>query len=115
MEDILSVLETGLKKNYAEVSVEIVPCPDLSRAPYHLAAKGLCGATSLADVGGVPYLAPGPAQWRERVYNLDHTASQVNNPGRDGKWDGKRDSFPSPLHFFIPNPRRACYWRRSRV
>jgi len=39
LEDILPVLEAGLKKNYEEVSVEIVKCPDLTKAPFHLAAE----------------------------------------------------------------------------
>ena len=39
LEDILPVIEAGLKENYDEVTVEIVECPDLSKAPFHLAAK----------------------------------------------------------------------------
>lgn len=81
IEDIRDVLEKSLSENYAEVSVTIVDCPDLSKAPFKLAASGLGGDTALADVGGVPYLVPGPAQWHERVYNLDHTAAQVKLPG----------------------------------
>jgi len=81
LDEIRMVLEAGLKKNYEEAAVEIVDCPDLTQEPFKLAAKGICGGTALADVGGVPYLCPGPAQWRERVYNLDHTASQVETPG----------------------------------
>jgi hypothetical protein len=35
------VFEKGLKANFAEVKVEIVDCPDLTRAPFNLAAAGL--------------------------------------------------------------------------
>ena len=70
-----------MSENYKEAKVEIVECPNLTEAPFGLAAPGLGGKTALADVGGVPYLVPGPAKWRERVYNLDHTASQVEIPG----------------------------------
>jgi hypothetical protein len=48
---IASVLEAALNTNYEEASVEIVDCPDLTKAPFNLAAKGLCGKSSLADVG----------------------------------------------------------------
>ena len=70
-----------MSDNYKEAKVEIVDCPNLSESPFGLAASGLGGRTALADVGGVPYLVPGPAKWRERVYNLDHTAAQVDIPG----------------------------------
>ena len=42
---------------------------------------GICGSTRLADVGGVPYLVPGPAAWRERTYNFNHVAKQTDVPG----------------------------------
>lgn len=32
-------------------------------------------------MGGVPYLVPGPAAWRERVYCFNQVASQVQLPG----------------------------------
>ena len=98
------MLEKGLKENYSEVSVSIVECPDLTEEPFGLAAKGtfflsyhtffgtlfrtfigysvgICGSTRLADVGGVPYLVPGPAAWRERTYNFNHVAKQTDVPG----------------------------------
>ena len=99
------MLEEGLKENYSEVSVSIVECPDLTEEPFGLAAKGtffvpytfsiyrtcprtfigysigICGSTRLADVGGVPYLVPGPAAWRERTYNFNHVAKQTDVPG----------------------------------
>ena len=86
-----------MKENYSEVSVSIVECPDLTEEPFGLAAKGtfissdiyrnyrfssgICGSTRLADVGGVPYLVPGPAAWRERTYNFNHVAKQTDVPG----------------------------------
>ena len=52
-------------------------CPDLSQPPFCLASEGICGSPKLADVGGVPYLVPGPAAWRERVYSFDHVAQTL--------------------------------------
>jgi hypothetical protein len=36
----LVVIKDGLKSNFADVQVDIVDCPDLSQAPYHLASEG---------------------------------------------------------------------------
>lgn len=46
-------IERGLKGNFAEVWVKVSPCPDLTQAPYGLAAPGLGGSPVLVDVGGV--------------------------------------------------------------
>ena len=37
-----TVLESALKKNFSEAAVRIVDCPDLSQAPFYLAAAGEC-------------------------------------------------------------------------
>jgi len=52
LEEIASVLQTGLKKNYKEASVTVCNCPDLTRPPFTLAAPGLGGRAAIADVGG---------------------------------------------------------------
>ena len=51
--DILPVIDACLKENYAEVTVEIVECPDLSEAPFHLAAKvsRIVWILSIMDLG----------------------------------------------------------------
>lgn len=36
----LLVLVEGLKKNFMVASVDVVTCPDLTQAPWHLAAPG---------------------------------------------------------------------------
>ena len=38
-------LENGLKKNFRQASVTVVPCPDLTQSPWGLAASGLGGNT----------------------------------------------------------------------
>ena len=55
-------------------------CPKLNQHPYNLASEGICGRPRLADVGGVPYLVPGPAKWQERVYDLKQVCQQVDLP-----------------------------------
>ena len=34
------VLQNGLSKNFAHVEVSIVDCPDLTKKPFNIAAKG---------------------------------------------------------------------------
>ena len=62
------MLENGLKTNFAEASVEIVDCPDLSQAPYFLAGSGLGGDPTIVEYGGPPYLIPLPD--KSKVYDL---------------------------------------------
>lgn len=38
--DLNSVLQNGMKKNFAEVKVTVVDCPDLTKKPFMLADKG---------------------------------------------------------------------------
>jgi len=50
------------------VSVSVVECPDLSKAPFHLAGKGLGGSPCLIEVGGPTYLLP--LVQRDKLYDL---------------------------------------------
>jgi len=68
LEEIKDAFSEGLKKNFADVHVAIVDCPDLTEAPFGIAAPGLGGATRIADIGGVPNLTPIPKP--EKVYSL---------------------------------------------
>ena len=68
LESLVGILQSGLTTNFADVSVKIVECPDLTAAPFGLAAPGIGGATRIADVGGVPNLTPKPKP--EKVYSL---------------------------------------------
>ena len=50
------------------MSVEIVDCPDLSQAPFHLASSGLCGDPTIVEFGGPPFLLP--LVDKTKVYDL---------------------------------------------
>lgn len=78
LEEVASVLEAALKKNFADATVSVVECPDLTKGPYSLGAAGLCGSPRLADVGGVPYLMP--TVQRDKVYDLKDLAASVDLP-----------------------------------
>ncbi|XP_003385232.1 PREDICTED: ester hydrolase C11orf54 homolog [Amphimedon queenslandica] len=75
---VAQVIESGLKENFKEASVNVVDCPDLTSSPWQLAAPGLGGAPRLLDVGGVPYLMP--LIQREKVYDLAQVASLAGLP-----------------------------------
>ena len=68
LEEVAKALQNGLEKNYKEVSVTVVDCPDLSQQPWGLAAAGLCGQPRLLDIGGVPYLMP--LVQRDKLYDM---------------------------------------------
>lgn len=79
LEEIAAVLQATLQKNFHSAAVEVVECPDLSEAPFSLAAPGICGSPRLADVGGVPYLVPSVN--RSKLYNLRDVAKDIDLPG----------------------------------
>lgn len=68
LEEVASVLEKGLQKNFSEAKVSVVDCPDLTKEPFHLACTGLCGHPRVSDIGGIPYISPFPAM--DKVYDL---------------------------------------------
>lgn len=79
LDELCTVLQKGLLTNFEDVSVKVVPCPNLTEKPFTLAAPGICGSPRLADVGGVPYLVP--LAQRDKVYNFDTVARLVDLPG----------------------------------
>ncbi|KAG8587467.1 hypothetical protein GDO81_005670 [Engystomops pustulosus] len=79
LEEIAAVLEGGLKKNYAEVHVKVVDCPDLTQDPFGFPVKGLSGKSRIVDVGGVPYLLPTPQL--DKIYDINTVAKKIELPG----------------------------------
>lgn len=69
------VLADGLVAHFRHVTVEVVDCPDLRQAPYHLAASGLSGSTTIVDIGGPPYLLP--LVDRTKIYDLRQIAQLI--------------------------------------
>lgn len=68
-------LTTGLKRNFADVSVDEVECPDLTAAPFHLASSGLSGSNTIVEVGGPPFLLP--LVDRTKIYDFVNIARKV--------------------------------------
>lgn len=76
MSIFVSVLESGLKSNFSEVSCAIVDSPDFTQAPFHLAAAGLGGDQTIVEFGGPPYLLPQVD--RSKVYDLIPVIRQID-------------------------------------
>ncbi|GAB6026498.1 hypothetical protein CHUAL_012923 [Chamberlinius hualienensis] len=79
LDEISNVLQNGLTKNFSEVEVSVVECPDLRQEPFFLNAQGIGGSPRILDIGGVPYLLPTPN--REKIYNMDTVAKLAELPG----------------------------------
>ncbi|OJJ07257.1 hypothetical protein ASPVEDRAFT_46607 [Aspergillus versicolor CBS 583.65] len=60
LSELAPIIERALSQNFTHASASVTPCPDLRNAPFGLAARGLCGAPRIADVGGQPNLFPTP-------------------------------------------------------
>lgn len=72
---ISTALKTGLSKSYEDVLVELVDSPDLRKAPFHLAAKGLSGSQTIVDIGAETYLLPKPNF--TKIYDLVEVAQKA--------------------------------------
>ncbi|XP_056010765.1 ester hydrolase C11orf54 homolog isoform X2 [Ostrea edulis] len=75
----MRVLSDGLKKNFTDVTVSVVDCPDLMKKPFMLASSGLCGNARLADVGGPGFLLPLPK--KDKKFSYSQIAESVGLPG----------------------------------
>lgn len=78
LDETASVLQKYLQKNFAEVHVAVVDCPDLRKKPFTLVAEGLSGNAKLLDVGGVPNLFP---NLKKKVYDLNDVAELAKAKG----------------------------------
>ncbi|CAG9862318.1 unnamed protein product [Phyllotreta striolata] len=77
LSEVAEAINNTLKTNFAEVSVEVVDCPDLRQQPFTLASEGLGGNTKIIELGGNPYLLP--EVHREKYYDLKDIAKLVNS------------------------------------
>ncbi|KAK7602618.1 hypothetical protein V9T40_008207 [Parthenolecanium corni] len=68
LEEVAKVLNSKLCDNFKEVCAEVVDCPDLTQAPFHLAAKGFGGNESIIEVGGHAFVQP--LAQRDKIYDL---------------------------------------------
>ncbi|GAB1862817.1 Ester hydrolase C11orf54-like protein [Camponotus japonicus] len=67
-EKLAEYLQVEFNKFYVEATVKWVDCPDLTKAPFHLIAPGLCGNTALLEVGSLSNLFPFPRP--DKIYDF---------------------------------------------
>uniref|UniRef100_X2BCX1 DUF1907 domain-containing protein n=1 Tax=Capitella teleta TaxID=283909 RepID=X2BCX1_CAPTE len=79
MPNIASVLQDGLSRNFGQVEVSVVDCPNLTQEPFGLACEGLGGHPRLADIGGVPNLVP-LAQKKKVIFDLSKVPEWTELP-----------------------------------
>ncbi|KAI1859416.1 hypothetical protein JX265_010419 [Neoarthrinium moseri] len=75
LEELAEALAGPLTENYECATVEVVQCPDLRRAPFHLATEGLSGMERVADVGGQPNLFPSPQL--DKIWSIPRIAEAM--------------------------------------
>ncbi|VDM54720.1 unnamed protein product [Angiostrongylus costaricensis] len=56
--ELLPIVESALKSNFKNVTVEVGPCPDLSAEPFSMTSSGFGQKLVIADVGGPGNLFP---------------------------------------------------------
>ncbi|XP_029163487.1 uncharacterized protein LOC114934940 [Nylanderia fulva] len=75
VEELIKVLQEGLKQHFKEVSVEWMVCPDLTQEPFKLAAPGICGDPMLVELGCISYLFPRPYK---NMYSMKKVLENIN-------------------------------------
>lgn len=75
LEELRSVLENALNKNFDFVSVEVVDSPDLTKEPFNLASPGISGDPLIFEYGNDDFLLP--LVDRTKVYDLIPTVRQI--------------------------------------
>ncbi|XP_048261874.1 ester hydrolase C11orf54 homolog isoform X2 [Bombus affinis] len=75
LDEIKDVLKEGLIKNFADVEVEVVDCPDLTKEPFTLAAPGLGGNPTLLEIGGPAFLLP--TVQKNKLYDIQQLLNHL--------------------------------------
>ena len=83
LSELADVIRPALEENYKFAEVSVERCPDLRKAPFHLAAEGLCGDERIADIGGESNLYPMPRF--DRKYSMIEIAQQMEMNGKRGQ------------------------------
>uniref|UniRef100_T1GJ03 DUF1907 domain-containing protein n=1 Tax=Megaselia scalaris TaxID=36166 RepID=T1GJ03_MEGSC len=75
LDEIVQVLQSALSRNFQEVTVEIVDCPNLTAEPYSLVCEGLNGSLTLMELGGFATLLP--LEDKGKVYDIVETSRKI--------------------------------------
>ncbi|CAL7951188.1 unnamed protein product [Xylocopa violacea] len=75
LDEIKNVLKEGLVKNFEEVEVEVIDCPDLTQEPFTLAASGLNGNPTIFEIGGPSFLLP--TVQKNKLYDIQQLLNHL--------------------------------------
>lgn len=108
LDEIKDVITKGLTKNFSEVHVEVVDCPDLTQEPFTMAAPGLGGNGTVLEIGGPSFLLP--LVQRDKVYDIQKLLKHLQcckNPfvigAGAGPWPRINCNCELMMNLVIPN------------
>ncbi|KHN80439.1 Ester hydrolase C11orf54 -like protein [Toxocara canis] len=68
LEELRPILENALKKNFEQVSVDIVECPNFKAPPFSMSGAGIGNDLRIGEIGGIGNLYPSPRT--DKVFDL---------------------------------------------
>ncbi|VDM28710.1 unnamed protein product [Toxocara canis] len=77
LEELSSILDPALRKNFGQISIDIVDCPNLREAPFSMTGAGIGNGLRIAEVGGIPNLYPRGAK---KIFNLKKVCETCEMP-----------------------------------
>uniref|UniRef100_F1LB23 Ester hydrolase n=1 Tax=Ascaris suum TaxID=6253 RepID=F1LB23_ASCSU len=78
LEELSSILCAELKKNFVDVSVDIVDCPNLRAPPFRMSGAGIGNDLRIGEVGGIGNLFPSPKT--DKFFNLKKICETCEMP-----------------------------------
>ncbi|KUJ15009.1 DUF1907-domain-containing protein, partial [Mollisia scopiformis] len=101
LSNLISPLLTSLKQNFTDATISLVPCPNLTQPPFHLAAPGLSGHEAIVDIGGPAYLHPVPDF--SKKYDLGRIVASLSSGEEKGKGRLAIGAGAGPFHIVGQN------------
>ncbi|XP_033219087.1 ester hydrolase C11orf54 homolog [Belonocnema kinseyi] len=118
--ELKSIFEKALSKNFADVTVEIVECPDLTEAPFALAASGLGGNPTLAEIGGEEY--QWPSLQKDKLYDIKTLARHLGHGDKSfvtgagaGPWPYLNTNIEMMMNVVLDTPMSSATTRIASV
>ncbi|VDM70421.1 unnamed protein product [Strongylus vulgaris] len=77
-DELRTIIEKTLKKNFKNVEVDVTTCPDLSAAPFSMTSNGFGRKLVIAEVGGPGNLFP--VIHKEKEFDLQEICRHCQVP-----------------------------------
>ncbi|VDN30228.1 unnamed protein product, partial [Cylicostephanus goldi] len=76
--ELCSIIQKSLEKNFKNVEVDVITCPDLSAAPFNMTSNGFGRKLVIAEVGGPGNLFP--VIHKEKEFDLQEICRHCQAP-----------------------------------